>query len=210
MNTGTHPARVIAAVAAVIAAGTTTVMALTVGTATADELGRCTQNVNVREQPDTTSRIVATCKQGTVVALGTERDNFVRIDELGGWASKDYVTAGEATADADGPDAGAAADDASRDGSADDAAAGVEDAAQREDAPAGDDDAASTSASADEAGTDGADDRGAAGASQAGGEGTGGEGTGSEGADSADGTTAATATPAATPRRVGGIAGMFS
>ena len=204
MNMGTHPARVIAAVAAVIAAGTTTVMALTVGTATADEPGRCTQNVNVREQPDTTSRIVATCKQGTEVALGTERDNFVRIDELGGWASKDYVTAGEATADADAPDAGAAADDTSRDGSADDAAAGDEDAAQREDAPAGEDDAASTSST--EAGTDGADDRGATGASQAGGEGTGGEGTDSEGADSTDGTTA---TPAATPRRVGGIAGLF-
>ena len=206
MNMGTHPARVIAAVAAVIAAGTTTVMALTVGTATADELGRCTQNVNVREQPDTTSRIVATCKQGTEVALGTERDNFVRIDELGGWASKDYVTAGEATADADAPDAGAAADDASRDGSADDAAAGEEDAAQRGDAPA-DDDAGSTSST--EAGTDGADDRGATGTSQ-GGEDTGSEDTGSEGADSADSTTAATATPAATPRRVGGIAGLFS
>ena len=203
MNMGTHPARVIAAVAAVIAAGTTTVMALTVGTATADEPGRCTQNVNVREQPDTTSRIVAMCKEGTEVVLGTERDNFVRIDKLGGWASKDFVTAGGTAADTDGPDAGAAADDTARDGAAEDAPAGDEDAAQREDAPAGDDaapasDAASPSEAAD-AGTEGADDRGATGASQ----------TGGEDAGSAESTTGATAAPTEEPRRVAGIAGLF-
>ena len=195
MNMGTHPARVIAAVAAVIAAGTTTVMALTVGTATADEPGRCTQNVNVREQPDTTSRIVAMCKEGTEVVLGTERDNFVRIDKLGGWASKDFVTAGETAADADGPDAGPAADDTARDGATEDVAPGDEDAAQREDAPAGDD--AAPASDTAEAGTESADDRDATGASQTGGE-------------DADSTTAPTATPAATPRRVGGIAGLFS
>ena len=199
MNMGTHPARVIAAVAAVIAAGTTTAMALTVGTATADEPGRCTQNVNVREQPDTTSRIVAMCKEGTEVVLGTERDNFVRIDKLGGWASKDFVTAGETAADADGPDAGPAADDTARDGATEDAAAGDEDAAQREDAPAGDD--AAPASDTAETGTEGADDRGATGASQTGASQTGGEDAGS--------TTAASATPAATPRRVAGIAGLF-
>ena len=59
------------------------------GTASADEPGRCLQNVNVREEPDVDSRIVAMCEAGTKVEIGAERDGFVRTStNLGGWASR--------------------------------------------------------------------------------------------------------------------------
>ncbi len=104
MNLGTHPARLAAAVAAVVAATTTTALALTAGSASADEPGRCLQNVNVRENPDAASRIVALCEAGTPVRLGEERDGFVRVDELGGWAARDFVTADEPGQDGAGQD----------------------------------------------------------------------------------------------------------
>ena len=47
------------------------------------------------------SRIVALCEAGTQVKLGAERDGFVRIDDLGGWASKDYVKADESASSSD-------------------------------------------------------------------------------------------------------------
>ena len=97
MNLRSQPVRLAAAVGAVIAAGTTTFFALAAGTASADEPGRCTQNVNVREEPDATSRIVALCESGTQVMLGAEQDGWVRLDEQGGWASKEFVKADEPT-----------------------------------------------------------------------------------------------------------------
>lgn len=151
MNMGTHPARLAAAAVAVIAAGTTTVLALTVGTASADEAGRCTQNVNVREEPDATSRIVALCEEGTEVVLGAERDHFVWLDKQKGWASTDYVKAdGTGAADA------ASGDDATDDAAA--TAAGDRDGASREDADG--------AAGNDAAGNDGAGDPDAAGPQQ--------------------------------------------
>ena len=95
MNLRNRPARVAAATGAVVVAGAATMLAVAAGTASADEPGRCLQNVNIREEPDAQSRIVALCEEGTQVKLGAERDGFVRIDELGGWASKDYVKADE-------------------------------------------------------------------------------------------------------------------
>jgi uncharacterized protein YraI len=95
MNLRSRPARLVAAVGAVVAAGTTTFMAVTAGTASADEPGRCTENVNVREEPDATSPIVALCEAGTQVMLGAEQDGWVRLDDQGGWASKDFVKADE-------------------------------------------------------------------------------------------------------------------
>jgi len=97
MNLRSQPVRLAAAVGAVIAAGTTTFFALAAGTASADEPGRCTQNVNVREEPDATSRIVALCESGTQVMLGAEQDGWVRLDEQGGWASKEFVKADESS-----------------------------------------------------------------------------------------------------------------
>jgi uncharacterized protein YraI len=104
MTLRTRPARLVAAVGAVLAAGTTTFMALSAGTASADEPGRCTQNVNVRKDPDPHARIVALCERGKQVKIGDERGGFVHLEELGGWASKDYVKADEQSSDAHGSD----------------------------------------------------------------------------------------------------------
>ena len=101
MNFRNRPARVAAAAGAVVVAGAATMLAVAAGTASADEPGRCTQNVNIREEPDATSRIVALCEAGTKVQLGDERDGWVHIDELGGWASKDYVKPDESSARSD-------------------------------------------------------------------------------------------------------------
>ena len=101
MNFRNRPARVAAATGAVVVAGAATMLAVAAGTASADEPGRCTQNVNIREEPDAQSRIVALCEAGTKVKLGDERDGWVHIDELGGWASKDYVKPDESSARSD-------------------------------------------------------------------------------------------------------------
>jgi len=193
MNLSTHPARVVAAVAAVIAAGTTTVLALTAGTAVADEAGRCTQNVNVREEPEATSRIVALCEAGTEVMLGAERDDFVYLDKLQGWASKEFVTADGAAAGTSGSDA------ASEDADADSADADSTDADSA--------DAGSAEAGSEDAGTDGGDGTGDATGSPQSGD----EGAQRDGAGDADGAQSADAKPAAAPapRRVGGIAGLL-
>ena len=191
MNLSTHPARVVAAVAAVIAAGTTTVLALTAGTAVADEAGRCTQNVNVREEPEATSRIVALCEAGTEVMLGAERDDFVYLDKLQGWASKEFVTADGAAAGTSGSDA--ASEDA--------------DSADADNADADSADADSAEAGSEDAGTDGGDGTGDATGSPQSGD----EGAQRDGAGDADGAQSADAKPAAAPapRRVGGIAGLL-
>lgn len=93
VNLRSRHARVAAAVGAVVAAGTPTFMALTAGTASAAEPGRCTETVNVREDPGPDARIVALCEAGKEVELGEERDGVVRLDELGGWAATDHVKA---------------------------------------------------------------------------------------------------------------------
>jgi uncharacterized protein YraI len=97
MNFRNRPARVAAATGAVVVAGAATMLAVAAGTASADEPGRCTQNVNIREEPDAQSRIVALCEAGTKVQLGDERDGWVHIDELGGWASKEFVKPDESS-----------------------------------------------------------------------------------------------------------------
>ena len=101
MNFRNRPARVAAATGAIVVAGAATMLAVAAGTASADEPGRCVQNVNIREEPNAQSRIVALCEAGTKVQLGDERDGWVHIDELGGWASKDYVKPDESSARSD-------------------------------------------------------------------------------------------------------------
>jgi len=105
MNLRNRPVRVAATVGAVLAAGTTTFMALAAGTASADEPGRCTQNVNVREDPNPHAKIVGLCEAGKRVKLGEARDGFVHIDELGGWVSDDYVKADDSGSDEHGASA---------------------------------------------------------------------------------------------------------
>ncbi len=97
-------ARLVAVAGAVAATGAATVMALVSGTAAAapdaTTAGRCTDNVNVRAQPDTNSDIVAVCERGQAVKVGESRDGFVRLADLDGWASAKYVSTGTAKAPA--------------------------------------------------------------------------------------------------------------
>jgi hypothetical protein len=91
-----RPGRATAVVGAVVAVSATAAVALLSGTATAtpsaEQPGRCTKNVNVRAEPDTTSRIVALCEEGTAVKVGEARDGFLRLTNLGGWAAQEYVS----------------------------------------------------------------------------------------------------------------------
>jgi hypothetical protein len=130
MNLRNRPVRITAAVGAVVAAGTTAFMAVAAGTASADEPGRCTQNVNVREEADATSKIVAMCESGTAVTIGPERDGFAYLENLHGWASKDFIKADETAASSastpasDSASAGASATSSSHDDDADAASDG--------------------------------------------------------------------------------------
>jgi hypothetical protein len=87
-----RPGRAAAVVGAVVAVSASAAVALVSGTAVADEPGRCTENVNVRAEPDTNSRIVALCEAGTEVKTGEARDGFVQLTSLGGWAAQQYVS----------------------------------------------------------------------------------------------------------------------
>jgi len=91
-----RPGRATAVVGAVVAVSATAAVALLSGTATAtpspEQPGRCTKNVNVRSEPDTTSRIVALCEEGTAVKVGEAREGFVRLTNLGGWAAQEYIS----------------------------------------------------------------------------------------------------------------------
>jgi|GEM_PF-3381286 len=88
-----RPGRAATVVGAVIAVGATTALALLAGPASADEPGRCVENVNVRAEPNSMSRIVALCEAGTRVQLGETRDGFVRLTDLGGWSAAEFVSA---------------------------------------------------------------------------------------------------------------------
>jgi hypothetical protein len=91
-----RPGRATAVVGAVVAVSATAAVALLSGTATAnpsaEQPGRCTKNVNVRSEPDTTSRIVALCEEGTAVKVGQAKDGFVQLTSLGGWAAQEYIS----------------------------------------------------------------------------------------------------------------------
>jgi hypothetical protein len=106
-----HPGRATAAVGAVVAVSATTLMVLLSGTAAATEPGRCTDNVNVRAEPDINSDIVALCEAGTEVMTGETRNGFVRLTDLGGWSAKEYISVGDGAASTQSsPEQGAGAD----------------------------------------------------------------------------------------------------
>lgn len=103
-----RPGRAAAAVGAVVAVSATAAMAIAAGTASADEPGRCTDNVNVRAEPNSEARIVALCEAGTEVKVAERQGNFVKLTDLAGWAAAQYVSvngaapaAGEGSTDAD-------------------------------------------------------------------------------------------------------------
>jgi uncharacterized protein YgiM (DUF1202 family) len=82
--------RAAAAAGALVAAGAAALVAVG-GVANAAGTGRCSDNVNVREKPDITSKIVAVCERGQAVQIGKTRDGFVQLTDLGGWATQEYV-----------------------------------------------------------------------------------------------------------------------
>jgi hypothetical protein len=91
-----RPGRATAVVGAVVAVSATAAVALLSGTAAATpeagKSGKCAKNVNVRAEPDASSRIVALCEEGTAVQVGEARDGFLRLTNLGGWAAQEYVS----------------------------------------------------------------------------------------------------------------------
>lgn len=88
--------RKIAVVGALVAVSATTTMALVAGTAaaapSATQPGKCVDNVNVRAQPSTTSKIVAVCETGKAVQVDETKDGFVHLADLKGWAAQEYVS----------------------------------------------------------------------------------------------------------------------
>jgi uncharacterized protein YraI len=93
MTTLQRPGRAAAVVGGMVAVGAATMMALLSGTASAATAGTCTDNVNVRSEPSTTSEIVAVCDRGTTVQMGQTQNGFVKLENLDGWASAEYVKA---------------------------------------------------------------------------------------------------------------------
>jgi uncharacterized protein YraI len=83
--------RAAAGVGALVAAGAMTIVVVG-GMANAAGTGRCTDNVNVREEPDITSQIVAVCERGQAVQVGKTQDGFVELTDLEGWAAQEYVS----------------------------------------------------------------------------------------------------------------------
>jgi hypothetical protein len=138
MNLRTRPARTVAAVGVVVAAGTATFMAVAAGTASADEPGHCLQNVNVREEADVNSRIVAMCEAGTQVTIGPERDGWAYLENLRGWASRDFIKADETPAPAAGDTPSTSGSSASRASSSSERSSNAATDEQDSDAPATD------------------------------------------------------------------------
>ncbi|MEN3302188.1 SH3 domain-containing protein [Pseudonocardia sp.] len=93
MTTLQRPGRAAAVVGGMVAAGAATMMVLLSGTASAATAGTCTDNVNVRSEPSATSEIVAVCDRGTTVQMGQTKNGFVKLENLDGWASAEYVKA---------------------------------------------------------------------------------------------------------------------
>jgi hypothetical protein len=162
-----RPGRAAAVVGAVVAVSATAAVALVSGTAAADEPGRCTNNVNVRSEPDVTSRIVALCQAGTEVKVGEARDGFVQLTDLGGWAAQEFVSInGRAPAPAE-PESSSDADDSSdssgqdSDAGDDTADAGSTDTSDSGDGGDGDDSGGDTGEEGgDDSGDEGGDDSG--------------------------------------------------
>lgn len=92
MNALQSPGRAVAAVGAVVAVGAATMMAVLAGSASAAEPGRCVDNVNVRAEPSMDARIITVCESGTAVQVGESRNGFVRLVDLGGWSSAEFVS----------------------------------------------------------------------------------------------------------------------
>lgn len=83
--------RTVAVVGAMVAVAASTLMGIAATTASAATPGRCLENVNVRAEPSMDARIVAVCEAGTAVQTESTRNGFVRLSDLRGWASAEYI-----------------------------------------------------------------------------------------------------------------------
>ncbi len=84
--------RTVAAVGAAVAAGTAGLMVLAVGTAAADEPGRCNETVKVRAEPNLDAPVVGVCPAGTAVQIGEIREGYLYLTDYAGWAAWEYLT----------------------------------------------------------------------------------------------------------------------
>jgi hypothetical protein len=91
-GTARRRARALAAIGAAVAAGTTGLMVLAVGTAAADEPGRCNETVKVRAEPDRDAPEVGVCPAGTAVQIGEIREGYLYLTDYAGWAAWEYLT----------------------------------------------------------------------------------------------------------------------
>jgi len=87
--------RTVAALGAAVAAGTAGLMVLAVGTAAADEPGRCNETVNVRAEPNLDAPVVGLCEAGTAVQIGEIREGYLYLTDYQGWAAWEYLTIDE-------------------------------------------------------------------------------------------------------------------
>lgn len=86
----------VATVGAAVAGVTAGLMVLAVGTAAADEPGRCVRSVAVHTAPDLLSPVVAECPAGTPVEVGEIREGFLYLNDYPGWVAWEHVSLGGA------------------------------------------------------------------------------------------------------------------
>jgi hypothetical protein len=103
--TAPRRARTLAAIGAAVTVGTAGLMVLAVGTAAADEPGRCNETVKVRAEPNLDAPVVGVCEAGTAVQIGKIREGYLYLTDYAGWAAWEYLTiddpAGTTPADTD-------------------------------------------------------------------------------------------------------------
>jgi hypothetical protein len=84
--------RAVVALGAAVAAGTAGLMVLAVGTAAADEPGRCNETVKVHAEPNLDAPEVGVCPAGTAVRIGEIREGYLYLTDYAGWAAWEYLT----------------------------------------------------------------------------------------------------------------------
>jgi hypothetical protein len=67
-------------------------MVLAVGTAAADEPGRCNETVKVHAEPNLDAPEVGVCPAGTAVRIGEIREGYLYLTDYAGWAAWEYLT----------------------------------------------------------------------------------------------------------------------
>jgi hypothetical protein len=84
--------RTTAVAGAVLAVSSAALMTVVATANAAPQNGVCADTVNVRHDPDITSRIVAVCDSGKKVTVAETKNGFVHLTDLGGWAAQEFVS----------------------------------------------------------------------------------------------------------------------